>query len=157
MERTVVRSFTTKFNMKRLFLRGLALSPHGRYLAFAADDQENWDLVIDGPAITRIHFHQLGDWTRDDAMRALAAILAGECGGDLRYALWDIVSGESPAAVGDIVDQLQGMDLPADSCQHRQRLLVLNGLSCALEVCPALLAWECGWIGCGGVARLPTC
>ncbi|KAJ2693225.1 hypothetical protein H4R19_006038, partial [Coemansia spiralis] len=133
MERTVVRSFTTKFNMKRLFLRGLALSPHGRYLAFAADDQVNWDLVIDGAAITRIHLHQLGSWTRDDAALALDAVLAGEYGGDLRYALWDIVSGESAETVASIVDHLQGMDIPAGSFRHRQRLLILNGLSCALE------------------------
>ncbi|KAJ2310391.1 hypothetical protein IWW52_005428, partial [Coemansia sp. RSA 2704] len=34
MKKTVVRLFTTKFNMQRLFLRGMTMSPLGRYLAF---------------------------------------------------------------------------------------------------------------------------
>ncbi|KAJ2361092.1 hypothetical protein H4S02_011770, partial [Coemansia sp. RSA 2611] len=34
MRKTVVKSFTTKFRINRLLLRGLYLSPNGRYLAF---------------------------------------------------------------------------------------------------------------------------
>ncbi|KAJ1722201.1 hypothetical protein LPJ61_005954 [Coemansia biformis] len=134
MRKTVVQSFTTKFNMQRLFLRGLALSPQGRYLGFAVDDQVNWDMVIDGAAITRIHFHQLGGWTTDDAKRALERVLDGKCPGALRYSLWDIVNGESTATIGTIVDHLRGMDLAPGSAMHRQRLHILNVLSCALEV-----------------------
>ncbi|KAJ1841966.1 hypothetical protein LPJ70_004014 [Coemansia sp. RSA 2708] len=37
MKKTVVRLFTTKFNMQRLFLRGMTMSPLGRYLAFVVE------------------------------------------------------------------------------------------------------------------------
>ncbi|KAJ2781045.1 hypothetical protein GGI15_003344 [Coemansia interrupta] len=37
LRKTIVRSFTTKFNMSQLFLRGMGLSPNGRYLKFAAE------------------------------------------------------------------------------------------------------------------------
>ncbi|KAJ2783857.1 hypothetical protein H4R18_001465 [Coemansia javaensis] len=129
MRRTIVQSFTTKFNMKRLFLRGLALSPHGRHLAFVADDQASWDLVIDGEAITRIHFHPLGGWTPDVARGALLRVLAGEYRGDLRYALWDIVNGEAAGAIAAIVESVRATDAPEQS----QRLFVLNVASRMLE------------------------
>ncbi|KAJ1811814.1 hypothetical protein LPJ75_003963 [Coemansia sp. RSA 2598] len=34
---TIVGSFTTKFNMNQLFLRGMTMSPNGRYLSFIAE------------------------------------------------------------------------------------------------------------------------
>ncbi|KAJ1720586.1 hypothetical protein LPJ53_004810 [Coemansia erecta] len=37
LRKTIVKSFTTKFNMNQLFLRGMELSPNGRYLKFAAE------------------------------------------------------------------------------------------------------------------------
>ncbi|KAJ2383428.1 hypothetical protein GGI05_005317, partial [Coemansia sp. RSA 2603] len=36
LRKTIVKSFTTKFDMSQLFLRGMDLSPNGRYLKFAA-------------------------------------------------------------------------------------------------------------------------
>ncbi|KAJ2382474.1 hypothetical protein H4S02_005730 [Coemansia sp. RSA 2611] len=133
MKKTVVRLFTTKFNMQRLFLRGMTMSPLGRYLAFVVDDQVNWDVVRDGAEVTRIHFHQLGNWTADDSKRALMQLTDSGYRGDLQFNLWELVDGESLKAITDLADYLRSLDMPHDSPKHRQRLFMLNLIGCVMK------------------------
>ncbi|KAJ2608861.1 hypothetical protein H4S08_004284, partial [Coemansia sp. RSA 1365] len=131
MRETIVRSFTTEFNMQRLFLRGMVISPHGRYLAFVADDQVNWDLVTDGSTIARIHFHQLSDWTLDDSKRTLARVVDGNCHGDLRYNLWDVFNNEPMSVIAELIEYLKQLDIPRDAAiRQQQRLVILNLINC---------------------------
>ncbi|KAJ2799856.1 hypothetical protein H4R20_004271, partial [Coemansia guatemalensis] len=131
MRETVVRSFTTEFNMQRLFLRGMRISPHGRYLAFAVDDQVNWDLVTDGKTIVRIHFHQFSDWTLDDSKRALVRIVDGNCSGDLRYNLWDVFNNEPLSVIAELIEHLKQLDIPSSAAIRQQRrIVILNLINC---------------------------
>ncbi|KAJ2542006.1 hypothetical protein GGF49_003205 [Coemansia sp. RSA 1853] len=133
MKKTIVRSFTTKFNMQRLFLRGMMVSQNGRYLTFVADDQVNWDVLRDGAEITRIHFHQLGDWTLDDSKRVLEQIATGGYRGNLRYNLWDVLDGESADSIGALANYLSKMCTLGSAGERQQWRFMLNLVGSILE------------------------
>ncbi|KAJ2455418.1 hypothetical protein EV183_000750 [Coemansia sp. RSA 2336] len=107
LKKTIVRSFTTKFNIQRLLLRGMSMSPNNRYLVFTVDDQVNWDIIRDGPEITRMHFHQLSDWSMDDSLGVLKRIVDGQYQGDLGYNLFDILNGESTETLANMMESVQ--------------------------------------------------
>ncbi|KAI8323151.1 hypothetical protein GQ54DRAFT_121647 [Martensiomyces pterosporus] len=127
MRKTVVRSFTTPFMMHSLFLRGMHVSPNGRYLVFMADDQTNWDINVDGLAVTRVHFHQFDDWSVADTQMSLTRIINKEYEGELRYNLWELLNEATVMGVVDLVQHLLQMDIPAESDKQQQRrLFILN-------------------------------
>ncbi|KAJ1818897.1 hypothetical protein LPJ60_004076 [Coemansia sp. RSA 2675] len=126
MRKTVVKSFTTKFRINRLLLRGLYLSPNGRYLAFDVDDQVDWDVASDGAFITRLHFHQFADWTPELLKRSVIKLADGKYQGELRYALWDLLDGCTAEDVAAMVEALQQINVASGSVQQRQRLAILN-------------------------------
>ncbi|KAJ1994145.1 hypothetical protein EDC05_001815 [Coemansia umbellata] len=134
MRKTVVRSFTTEFKMNQLILRNMRTSPNNRYLAFVADDQVNWGLEKDGQGVTRIHFHQLEDWTMDTTKASLDRIISGNYHGDLRYNLWDIFHDITADETIELVEYLNQMQLPSGSDIYQQRLFILNLISCTLKV-----------------------
>ncbi|KAJ2166590.1 hypothetical protein GGH16_004086, partial [Coemansia sp. RSA 560] len=133
MKKTIVRSFTTKFNMQRLFLRGMMVSQNGRYLTFVADDQVNWDVLRDGAEVTRIHFHQLGDWTLDDSKRVLEQIATGDYHGNLRYNLWDVLDGESADSIGALAKYLSQKCTLGSAGERQQWRFMLNLVGSILE------------------------
>ncbi|KAJ2508012.1 hypothetical protein H4217_008652, partial [Coemansia sp. RSA 1939] len=133
LRKTVVRSFTTKFNMSRLLLRSMHISPNRRFLAFVADDQVNWGLVKDGLGVTRIHFHQFGDWSMEMARLALDRIVGGNYHGDLPYNVWDIFQDNTADEFKSLIEYLNQMQLPEGSEMFRQRLFILNILGHTLK------------------------
>ncbi|KAI7834894.1 hypothetical protein BX661DRAFT_6155 [Kickxella alabastrina] len=136
LRKTVIQSFTTKFNMKTMFLRGMTLSPNGRYLEFVADDQINWDLEVDGLGITRIHHYQFPDWSTRSAERSLMKIINGEYQGVLKYNLWDVLNNSTIVRIREIVEFLQQIDtmFSASEDMKRQHLAVLNYIGCVIKV-----------------------
>ncbi|KAJ2395734.1 hypothetical protein GGI23_004191 [Coemansia sp. RSA 2559] len=140
MRKTVVRSFTTKFNMSQLLLRSMHMSPNKRYLMFVADDQVNWGLLKDGIGITRIHFHPFEDWTTEMARASLDNVINGKCQGDLQYSVWDIFHDTTASEATDLVKHLNQMELPKGSDVYQQRLFVLNLISSTLKVRLAIFA-----------------
>ncbi|KAJ2008982.1 hypothetical protein GGI04_000824 [Coemansia thaxteri] len=133
MKQTVVKSFTTKFKLSCLILRGLFLSANARYLAFVADDQINWDVKVAGDGITRVHYHQLSDWTAESTEHCLYRLVNGHYRGELRYVLWDLVNECTPASIATLVECLQQMNVANGSDQHSQRLTMLNFIACTLK------------------------
>ncbi|KAJ2870510.1 hypothetical protein GGH93_005513 [Coemansia aciculifera] len=133
MRQTVVKSFTTKFKMSSVMLRSLALSPNARYLAFAADDQVNWDTSIDGIGITRMHFHQFDDWTSESVERSLIKLVDGDYQGELRYAIWDLLDWCSAEDVTKMVEYLRQINVASGSDQESQQLAMLNFIASTLK------------------------
>ncbi|KAJ2731890.1 hypothetical protein IW152_004231 [Coemansia sp. BCRC 34962] len=126
MRQTVVKSFTTKFRISSLILRGLYLSPNARYLAFDTDDQVDWDVASDGDNITRIHFHRFADWSSELLERSVVKLADGKYQGELRYALWDLLNECSAEDVAAMVEALQQIKVANGSVQQSQRLAILN-------------------------------
>ncbi|KAJ2602577.1 hypothetical protein GGF39_000608 [Coemansia sp. RSA 1721] len=131
---TIVRSFTTKFNMNQLFLRGMDMSPNGRYLSFIVDDQINWDLALDGYGITRIHNYQVASWNAENSKRALDRIVSGKYCGTLGYNLSDILDRCTAAGIGDLLEFMKQAYLSGDSEETKTRcLFVMNYIGCMLR------------------------
>ncbi|KAJ1668114.1 hypothetical protein EV178_000775 [Coemansia sp. RSA 1646] len=126
MRKTVIRSFTTKFNMSQLLLRSMCMSPNKRYLMFVADDQVNWGLVKDGVGVTRIHFYQFEDWTVETAKSALDNVVRYDHQGDLQYKVWDLFHNTTASEATELVEYLNQMQLQRGSDAYQQRLFVLN-------------------------------
>ncbi|KAJ2159591.1 hypothetical protein GGF46_002915 [Coemansia sp. RSA 552] len=133
MKKTIVRSFTTKFDMQHLFLRGMVVSPNQRYLTFVVDDQVIWDIATDGQELTRIHFHEFEDWTPEDTRHSLDRVASGECPGNLRYGMWDIVNGESVSTIAELAQYLWEKSTLEDSpAKRQQQLFILSLIGCIL-------------------------
>ncbi|KAJ2008687.1 hypothetical protein H4R26_000006 [Coemansia thaxteri] len=96
-------------------------------------DQINWDVKVAGDGITRVHYHQLSDWTAESTEHCLYRLVNGHYRGELRYVLWDLVNECTPASIATLVECLQQMNVANGSDQHSQRLTMLNFIACTLK------------------------
>lgn len=128
VRKTIVRSFTTEFNMRQLVLRSLKLSSSGRYLVLVADDQINWEVAKDGEYVTRVHFHPLFPWSLGWCQQQLRQLVMGD--GEWRgQKIWDLLDQCTREQVEAMVEYLRALEAPSE-LKDRRRLYMINYICC---------------------------